>query len=89
MENMILIMIDECGDEVEVARYNVSTDGEFVLDEDELAIWQEHKIDKASQEYPEARGFYFEDRRNWSHRINAGLCGLDWSFVDEFLYGAP
>lgn len=87
--NMILIMVDECGDEIEVKRYTVSTEGEFVMDEDELEIWQERKIAKAAEEYPEARGFYFEDRRNWGHRTNASLCGLDWGFVDEFLYGAP
>lgn len=89
MENMILIMVDECGDEVEVARYSVSTEGEFQMDEDELDIWKERKIAKAEAEWPEARGFHFEDRRDWGRRINAGLCGLDWGFVDEFLYGAP
>ena len=89
MENMILIMVDECGDEVEVERYTVSEDGEFKLDEDELEIWKARKIEKAAEDYPEARGFYFEDRRGWGHRINAGICGLGWDFVDEFLYGAP
>lgn len=89
MENMILIMVDECGDEVEIERFHVSTDSEFQMDEDELEIWKDRKIAKAMDEYPEARGFYFEDRRNWSRRINAGLCGLDWNFVDEFLYEAP
>lgn len=81
MENMVLIMVDECGDEVEVARYNVSTDGEFALDEDELAIWQERKIRKASEEYPEARGFYFEDRRHWNsfiHRMILEDEGCHW-----------
>jgi hypothetical protein len=69
MENMILIMVDECGDEVEVARYTLSG----LLDEDEIVIWQNRKIEKASEEYPEARGFYFEDRRDWNRRIALDL----------------
>ena len=89
MENMILIMVDECGDEVEVERYTIHEDGEFKMDEDELDIWKERKIEKAAAEYPEARGFYFEDRRGWDHRIAASMCGLAWDFVDDFLYGAP
>lgn len=65
MENMILIMVDECGDEIEVARYTLSN----LLDEDEIEIWQNRKIEKASEEFPEAHGFYFEDRRDWGHQI--------------------
>ena len=64
-DNMILIMIDECGDEVEVKRFSLSG----MIDEDELELWQERKIRKAHEEYPEARGFYFEDRRSWDMRI--------------------
>lgn len=67
--NMVLIMIDECGDEVVVDRYNLSMD----LDEDELEIWQERKIRAAEDRYPEARGFYFEDRRGWNAIINSML----------------
>jgi len=89
MDNMILIMVDECGDEVEIERCHVSTEGEFKMDEDELEIWKERKIAKAAEEHPEAQSFYFEDRRGWGHRINSGLCGLNWDFVDDFLYGAP
>lgn len=62
---MVLIMIDECGDEIEVNRYTLNLE----LDEDELEIWKSRKIEKAEQEYPEARGFYFEDRRNWNRQI--------------------
>ena len=65
-ENMILIMVDECGDEIEVRGYKIGND----LDEDYLELWQDMKIEKAREEYPEARGFYFEDRRNWNSMIN-------------------
>ena len=65
MENMILIMVDECGDEIEIARYTLTLD----LDVDELDIWQERKITQAQKRFPEAQGFYWEDRRNWDHLI--------------------
>lgn len=64
-DNMILIMIDECGDEVEIKRFSLSG----LIDEDELLIWQERKLEKAREEYPEAVGFYFEDRRHWDSLI--------------------
>lgn len=85
-KNMVLIMVDECGDELELDRFACP---DFDGDEDALDIWKERKIDKAWEEYPEARNIYFEDRRGWSKRINASICGLDWSFADDFLYGAP
>lgn len=62
---MVLIMIDECGDEIEIDRYTLNLD----LDEDELDLWKERKYSKARERYPEARGFYFEDRRNWNRGI--------------------
>lgn len=71
--NMILIMIDECGSEIEYARYRV---GQFIEDEDEFDIWKERKIAKAWEQYPEAQGFYWEDRRNWGHLINAMIHGF-------------
>lgn len=64
-KNMILVMIDECGDEVEVERFYLSD----LLDEDEVEIWKSVKIAKAHEQYPEARWFYFEDRRGWGARI--------------------
>lgn len=64
-DNMILVMIDECGDEVEIKRFSLSG----LIDEDELLIWQERKLEKAREEYPEAVGFYFEDRRHWDSLI--------------------
>lgn len=65
--NMVLIMINECGEEVEYDRYNIGDD----LDEDYLDMWKSMKEEKAREDYPEARGFYFEDRRNWNSMINA------------------
>lgn len=62
---LILIMVDECGDEVEVERFNLQLD----LDEDELEIWEARKIEKAAENYPEAQRFYFEDRRQWARMI--------------------
>lgn len=64
-KNMILVMVDECGDEVEVERFYLSG----LLDEDEVEIWKAAKIAKAHEAYPEAQGFYFEDRRDWGARI--------------------
>lgn len=84
--NMILIMVDECGDEVEVARY-VAPD--FGDDTDAFDIWKDRKIERAEDEYPEAQGFYWEDRRDWGLKAARMMCGLNWDFVDEFLYGAP
>lgn len=72
MANMVLIMIDECGDEVEIDRFNIGND----LDEDYIEIWKAMKIDKARQEFEEARGFYFEDRRNWNSMVNAMIYNM-------------
>lgn len=69
MDNMILVMIDECGDEVEIERFHLSG----MIDGDELEIWQERKIRKAREEFPEAIGFYFEDRRHWNRLISRML----------------
>lgn len=81
MKNMVLIMIDECGDEVEVDRYNIGND----LDDFYLMLWKEQKIEEAREEYPEARGFYFEDRRGWNSMINAMMhgCGCPYGY-DEW-----
>lgn len=73
-ENMVLVMIDECGDEREVERFTIGSD----LDEDYVEIWKDRKIEKAREEYPEAIRFYFEDRRNWHTQINAMINGDDF-----------
>ena len=64
-DNMVLIMVDELGDEVEVARYTIGND----LDEDYIELWQDKKISDAREQYPEAQRFYFEDRRDWNRQI--------------------
>lgn len=69
MENMILVMIDECGDEVEIERFTLAG----LIDEDELELWCERKCVKAKERFPEARGFYFEDRRSWASTISRML----------------
>ena len=78
--NMILVMVDECGEEAEIERFHLGLD----LDEDELEIWQARKIDKARQIFPEARDFYFEDRRNWdveiARQIAEDFGGGDWDY---------
>ena len=69
-DNMVLILIDECGDELEYARY---TAPDFDGDEDAMDIWKERKIERALAEYPEAQGAYMEDRRTWSSIIARSL----------------
>lgn len=71
--NMVLIRIDECGDEVEVSRFTIGDD----LDDDYIELWKDTKIEKAREQYPEAQGFYFEDRRAWNTMIARELHG-DW-----------
>lgn len=71
-DDMVLIMVDECGDEVEVKRFTIGDE----LDEDYLEMWKDMKISKAWDKYPEARGFYFEDRRQWRSMIARAL--HDW-----------
>ena len=76
---MVLIMVDECGDEVEVNRFTIGDD----LDEDYIEVWKDKKIADAREEYPEARGFYFEDRRNWNRMIWEDINGDYDPFEDE------
>lgn len=78
MTQMVLIMVDECGTEVEVDRYNVGTD----LDEDYLEIWKSVKISKAKADYPEARRFYFEDRRYWERAAHMMMMNPSLDFED-------
>lgn len=78
-ENMVLIMVDECGDEVEVARYTIGDD----LDDDYMEMWKDKKISDAREEYPEARRFYFEDRRDWNRTIWADINGDYDPWEDE------
>ena len=77
-DNMILIMVDECGDEVQVAGFKIGND----LDEGYMELWKEQKIEEVSAEYPEAQRFYFEDRRDWAQRMNETI-GFD-EFYDPW-----
>ena len=79
MMEMILIMVDECGDEVEVDRYNIGSD----LDEDYVEVWKSMKIEKAREQYPEARRFYFEDRSAMRRAVNMAV----HEFFGDYGYG--
>ena len=79
MANMILIMIDELGDAVEIDRFTIGND----LDEDYIEMWKEQKCDKARERYPEARGFYIEDHRDWNARIYRDMHGDYDPWEDE------
>lgn len=54
-----MIMIDECGDEFIVDTFNMGEE----LDEDYMEVWEDMKIKKARERFPEAQRFYFEDSR--------------------------
>lgn len=69
MATFKLIMIDECGDEIECETFNLS----LLTDEDEIAIWQSIKEAQYAEQYPEAQSFYWEDRSQWNSAINAML----------------
>lgn len=78
---MILIMVDECGDEVEVDRYNIGDD----LDEDYIDMWKSMKIEKARERYPEARSFYFEDRGAMNRAVTMAVHDFfgDYGYDEE------
>ena len=61
-----MVMIDECGNEVVVDTFAISSE----LDSDYLEVWEEMKIAKARQRYPEAMGFYFEDSRDLDSMVD-------------------
>lgn len=59
--NYVLVGVDECGDEFYADWWIVEGD----LDEDFFDLWQDIKLHNARERWPEARRFYFEDRRGW------------------------
>ena len=61
-----MIMFDECGSEVVVDTFAISSE----LDADYLEVWEEMKIAKARERYPEAMGFYFEDLRDLDSTVD-------------------
>lgn len=79
---MVLIMIDECGSEIEIDRYTIGDD----LDDDYIELWKLSKEEKAREQYPEARGFFFEDRRHWNSLIQQTIWedeGYWWDDEEE------
>ena len=73
-----LIMIDELGDEVEVETFNLR----LLTDEDEIDVWKSVKVAKYAEMYPEARGFYWEDRSHWNSIINMMLNDVTLDFEE-------
>ena len=61
-----MVMIDECGSEIVVDTFPISSE----LDSDYLEVWEEMKIAKARERYPEAMGFYFEDSRDFQSMVD-------------------
>lgn len=64
-----MIMIDECGRDVVIDTFAISSE----LDGDYLEVWEEMKIAKARERYPEAYGFYFEDSRDVQNAVDADV----------------
>lgn len=75
---LVLIMVDECGCEVECETFVIGDD----LDEDYLALWKDRKLSQYYEEYPEARRFYFENRSKWNSAINLMLNDPTLEFED-------
>ena len=61
-----MIMVDELGHEVVVDTFAISSE----LDSDYLEVWEEMKVTKARERYPEAMGFYFEDSRDLDSMVD-------------------
>ena len=61
-----MVMFDECGSEIVVDTFAISSE----LDADYLEVWEEMKIAKARERYPEAMGFYFEDSRDFNNMVD-------------------
>ena len=66
MFSVKMIMVDECGSEIVVDTFSISSE----LDSDYLEVWEEMKIAKAREKYPEAMGFYFEDSRELDSMVD-------------------
>ena len=64
-----MVMIDELGCDVIVDTFTISSE----LDSDYIEVWEEMKIAKARERYPEARGFYFEDSRDIQSAVDADV----------------
>ena len=61
-----MVMVDECGSEIVIDTFSISSE----LDSDYLDVWEEMKVAKARQRYPEAMGFYFEDSRDFDSMVD-------------------
>ena len=61
-----MVMIDELGNDVVIDTFAISSE----LDSDYLEVWEEMKVAKVRERYPEAMGFYFEDSRNLDSMVD-------------------
>ena len=61
-----MIMFDELGSEIVIDNFAISSE----LDYEYLAVWEEMKIAKAKERYPEAMGFYFGDSRDVNSMVD-------------------
>ena len=64
-----MVMFDECGDESVIDTFAISSE----LDADYIEVWEEMKIAKARERYPEACGFYFEDSRDVQNAVDTDV----------------
>ena len=64
-----MVMFDECGDESVIDTFAISSE----LDPDYIEVWEEMKIAKARERYPEACGFYFVDSRDVQNAVDTDV----------------
>lgn len=60
-----LILIDECGDEIEAGRFLIPSE----MDEDAVWFWQMQKKAELLERYTEARGAYWEHTGELFHQM--------------------
>ena len=76
-----MIMVDKYGDEFVVDTFTVGND----LDEEYMKVWENMKIEKARERYPEAYGFYFEDSRDVQRYEDNYSDGWEEKSLDEMI----
>lgn len=64
MKELALILVDECGDDMEYGRWEIPAN----LDDDLMELWKDKKVEKMFDEYPEASGWYWMDYSEIQHR---------------------
>ena len=64
MKELALILVDECGDDMEYGRWEIPAN----LDDDLMELWKDKKVSKMFEDYPEASGWYWMDYNEIQHR---------------------